>query len=213
MPFRRRSGVSSCAQLRYTQCLRLAPCLWLRCLPVLISVACFPAAAQQSSNVDVGTRLQGVLRYHPRGESFRTLVGEVAAIEPDTLRLRVLEPPVRGDRTIPIAMDNVEQVAVSKGYRWNVIKGTLMGAGGGVLLGGVVAIASVSSADDCILTGEEPGCRRELVKRGLRGALIGGTIGGLLGAFIGSFVRVEEFDVLELNVLTGQAVIEMSLSF
>lgn len=141
----------------------------LKSLPFLLAgCLCLPTAiAAQEHPRDPGQ----VVRVTTDGEQVQ---GTVAGQTGEALTLKT----GTGSRTIPLASISGMEVRNGK----NRGKGALIGAGIGVLVGGILApLTSHSESCDCDASLTEASTTGEAV---LLGALVGGSIGGLVGAFV-----------------------------
>lgn len=148
--------------MRTTSSLRLA-------LALLISSA--SALGAQSEPVLPGDRV----RVWARGLSPQPLLGTVAALDPDTIRIRRgYSEPVR---TVPRA--TLTRLQIQQGHRSNVLLGMGLGALTGTVVGAGVGLALYETCT--------PGIFFDCADRSDWALLFGG-LGGFGGAAVGAYV-------------------------
>lgn len=134
---------------------------------ILLASSVAPLAAQvpDSSRVRVSTR--GGTQW----------TGILLSTRPDTLRMR---PEGSGD-ALAIPVDSIRSLKVSEGMQRHVRKDVLVGAGIGMVVGGVLAAASYQKCTGswCIY---DYGPGGDAVFGGALGLFVGGTIGAVTGS-------------------------------
>ena len=90
-------------------------------------------ARAQPSTPAPDTRVRVTLRYHPRGDRYREVIGSVLYVNSDTLAMRL-----QGGDSLRVPAGNIEHVAVSIGRVDRAGSGLLVGATLGLVAGGAI---------------------------------------------------------------------------
>ncbi len=98
-----------------------------------------------------------------------------------------------GGDTLQVALQQVSRLEIRSGTRSRWLTGAGIGAGGGLLLGGLVGL---------VLMNQEFGNQDQYDARAIypvAGAAIGAVVGGLTGALVGSGMKTDRWIRLNLN--------------
>lgn len=148
-----------------------------------IAVPCVAVAnlsAQRQGASDASAAGQRVRVTEQNGEK---TIGQLVEVGGETVTLQLAKSGQR--RIIPRV--GIQSFEVSKGQRTNMVRGMLIGAGAGGLLGAVVGAAA---GDSCEQKG--PFCTPKGFNAGVTG-VAGLVVGALAGTLTGAFVRTEKW--------------------
>ena len=163
----------------------------MKCLSVVLVAAllvqvmpCSVQGSQKGDKVVPGAKV----RIKAPSVSKRLLIGTIVTIDADTLVLR----PIRHTIWLVIPLASVSKLAVSQGLKRKTlegaVRGLLVGAGFGVLLGYAV--------------GPEENCSFIFCSRGEVAGLYGtflGTVGLVVGALAGTGMRTDKWERVPLG--------------
>ena len=153
---------------------------------VLIATAVIPCvaisnvSAQRQGASDASSAGQRVRVIEQSGE---TTIGQLVEVGGETVTLQLEKS---GERRI-IPRIGIQSFEVSKGQRTNMVRGMLIGAGAGGLLGAVVGAAASNSCRSGDIF-----CTSDGFNAAVTG-VAGLVVGALAGTLTGAFVRTEKW--------------------
>jgi hypothetical protein len=117
-------------------------------------------------------------------------VGTVAALETDTLTVKVEERAV----ALYVPLADITKLEVRRGQKSNAGKGALIGLGVGVVVGGVLGF------NLCEMDETKSGCEiHEHIFGSLMSGAFFGLLGGGIGALIGAASKTDRWETVPLN--------------
>lgn len=154
------------------------------------------ARSQQSTTIP-STRVRVTLRYHPRGDRYRQVIGWVLYVNSDTLAMQLQA----GD-SLRVPAGNIEHVSVSIGQVDRAGSGLLVGATMGLVAGGAIGALLFQTSTcyqkvslDAGYPSIQPAdCRVVPLWRAAGTiAVVGVPVGAIAGAWIGGLVHHDKW--------------------